>query len=64
METYTIKTGDTVVAKVDGTELTCHVSAIGEKIIIVIPFRTHRYALYSPHLLILPSDIISITSND
>ena len=62
MKTYTVKPGDTIVAKVDGIERTCHVSVVGEKVILVIPLRTHRYEPYSLPLAILPSDIISITS--
>ena len=62
--TYTIKPGDSIVAKVDGIERTCEVLDIGEKLIIVLPLRTHRYAPYEIPLAILPSDIISHTSND
>lgn len=64
MKTYTLKPGDAIVAKVDGTERTCQVSVVGEKVILAIPICTNPCALpQPPHLMIRPSDIISITSN-
>jgi hypothetical protein len=64
MKTYTIKPGDTIVAKVDGIERTCKVLNIGEKIIIVRPLRTKRAAPYEPLYCLLVSDIISIITTN
>lgn len=60
IKTYTIKPGDTIVAKVDGIERTCIVYAVTENFILATPIRTNRHAPYEGYFIIPHSAITKI----